>query len=592
MPESTPGSGLSGNASRLALLAVPLVAALAFSPRLTLEQYELPKQSAMLALIAVLAIANSGMFSPRRWNAHPALLLFLLSAAVSTFFSMSPLISLAGDNENLEGVFTWLAYALLFLAGNSLSRDEGKRLAAAVVAAATASALYGLLQQAGSDPFQGELFRHIRGFAGNPDFLAGQMAMALPLALGFLLARRAISGAVCSALFACTLLLTASRAGALAGLAGVGLLLWWLRDSWRPWKKLLWWIGIPALLALFIISEALIAPELSLRSRFSAATTGEGLFATRGMVWSGSARVVRDHPLLGSGTDTLKTAFLRHAPPGYAAIEGLGSSARKAHDEPLHFWATLGVLGLGAYIWILVCAGARVRPALRDPLNASIAAMLAAYLIQNLFSFGTAATSPVFWIFAGFLSPRREYDPAPTRPWTGMTAVLTVFLAFWGTTRLTADGYAFRGNEETRASREPASVDWYSRAYALAPYETAYLVRWAGALETAGRNTEALARFERAWSFNRGNGILLGNIGRVGFALAPPNNPLAREQALVRMVLAADMAPTQPTLYGSIIMALQSMGRMPERDDWIRKLEAADPVWAARMLGGTPVRNR
>ena len=246
---------MNNQAFRLALLAIPLLSTLVFSPRLTMEQYELPKQTALFIMIAIMVAASPGFFSPRRWLNHPALVFFLAAAIISASISLSPLISIAGDNENLEGVFTWLTYALLFLAGNALADSSGRRLAVGVGAAAAFGAFYGIFQSLGLDPFRGGYFLHIRAFAGNPDFLAQQMAMALPLALGYAISRRAFSGAMLTALFACILLLTASRAGTLAGIAGASLLLWWLRDIWRPWKNVLKWVGIPILLVLFFASE-------------------------------------------------------------------------------------------------------------------------------------------------------------------------------------------------------------------------------------------------------------------------------------------------------------------------------------------------
>lgn len=583
----------------LALLAVPPATALFYTPRMTLEQYEIPKQAALFAMIALMLASSPGYFSPRRWLAHPALAMFLAAAAVSTFLSISPVLSLAGDSENLEGIFTWTAYALLFLAGNAITRAGAVRLAAITVAAGAVSACYGLVQQAGADPFRGEYFQHVLAFAGNPDFLAQQMAMAIPLALGYTIAQRSLPGAATTALFICILFLTASRAGTLAGLAGGALLLWWLRRLWLPWKKILAWVAIPGLLAILAVSEFMVAPELNLRARLSTAMAEGGFSIGRGMMWSGVARVVRDHPLAGSGTDTLKTSFLTQAPPGYASLAGLGTSARKAHNEPLHFWATLGVLGLGAYIWLLACAAKGVRPGLGDPLTASLSAAISAYLLHNLFSFGTGATSPVFWLFLGFISNRAESGfpasagpkiPAvsPLRAWTVAATLAGFFLAGLGVSRFTADGYAFRGNEATRAGYQKDSTAWFARAYRLAPYELTYLVRWAGGLEAEGENAGAFQLFDRAWKRNPRNGILLGNTGRTAFAIAPANDPAAREQALALLTRAVELAPTQPTLYGSVIMSLQAMGRMPERDAWIRKLQVADPVWAARLLGGSP----
>jgi len=333
-----------------------------------------------------------------------------------------------------------------------------------------------------------------------------------------------------------------------------------------------------------------VAPELSLRSRLASMVSGGGFASARGMMWAGTARVIRDNPFTGSGTDTLTTSFLRHAPAGYASIEGLGSSARKAHDEPLHFWATLGVLGLAAYIWILVSAGASARPFLSDPLRAGISAAVCAYLLHNLFSFGTAATSPAAWLMIGFLSRNRREAAGAPRPriWNAVPGAMAAILALWGMLRFTADGWAYRGNEASIAGRDAESAEGFARARLLAPWDLRYLVRQAGALEGSGRKGEALTLFERASAFNPANGILLGNAARVQMALAPAKDRPAREQALARMMLAVEMAPTQPTLYGAVIMALQEMKRLPERDAWVSRLRTADPGWASKMLGTPP----
>ena len=579
---------------RLALLAVPLVAAWACAPRLTLEQYELPKHVGLMALGAMIAVAAPGWLALRRWGAFPPLIGLFAAVLFSSLLSPAPAISLAGDSENIAGLLTWMLYASLFLAASSADGGLRARLHAAVLFAAAVSAAFALMQQAGFDPLRGEYFHHVHAFAGNPDFLAQQMAMALPLALGAAIGRRSLGAAGLAALLLVVAALTASRAGMLGALAGAGLLLWWLRESWRPWRGAVLKAGIPAVILLMAAAEFAVPPDLSLRARLNTFLS-EGAFAgTRGFLWGGVIRVIRDNPVAGCGTDALKTPFLKYAPPGWASREGLGISARNAHNEPLHLWATVGALGLGAYLWLLAAAARTARLRLSRPGVAAPAAAVAAYLVQNLFSFGTAATSPVFWLLLGSLAAPPGTSGGETRPGPVSRAVPEAFLvalALFAFLRLAADGFAYRGNEASRAGRPDLAAPYFALAHAAAPWSATYAIREAGALEERGRLEEALPLFESAAAQDPRSGILLGNVGRVSFALATAGKSREKqEEALAVLLRAVELAPTQPTLLGAVIMAYQQMGRMAERDEYARKLWTADPGWAARMLASPPPR--
>ncbi|MEK7477595.1 MAG: O-antigen ligase family protein [Candidatus Coatesbacteria bacterium] len=578
-------------------------AALACAPRLTMEQFELPKHLGLLVLAGVL-LAGGAVPGPRT---QPALLAWMAAVAASAVGASAPSAAWLGDYENLEGVLTWACYAVLFLAGAGLDHGQARRFRTAVVAAACLGAAYALLQQAGADPFRGERFRHVRAFAGNPDFLAQQMAMAIPL----LLARGAggvptlgpVGVFTCSAggvftvgavgVFTLVLGLTASRGGLLGGIAGCVVALAPLPRT-RPADAGRRWLGAAAAGAAgLLVAELLLPADLSLHGRLEDLAAGHGLARTRGIMWEGVARAARERPLLGLGPDGLGAAFLRTAPPGWADLEGLGTTARKAHDEPLHVLAIAGVAGLGAWAWLLAVAFRRPE---RDP--AAVAALCAA-LIHNLVGFSTAATAPVVWVLLGRLSSCKPEQDTPGVPvgTSGVSAyaetpkrailvALGLMLAVFGAFRFSADAWAYRGNEAARAGAPGRATDAFLVAARLAPWEATYLVRAASGLEQSGRPSDALPLYERAAAFSPADGIRLGHVGRVSFALASAaRNRGARDEAYATLLKAVALAPSQPSLYGAAIMAAQQLGNRADVDRLVADLRAREPGWAQKMLG-------
>jgi len=172
-----------------ALLAVTLVFYTG-----TQDQFELPKQLTLRAASSLsLGLLLAWMLaSGARWRHTPLDLPVLAWAAwllIKTVFSVSPSVSWRGEYENFAGSLTQLDYcAAYFLAVQfSAQRGAARLLARSMLAAATGAALYASAQalqrdvigwSAGSvvsDRFFGPL--------GNPNFLAGLMAMAIPLRL-------------------------------------------------------------------------------------------------------------------------------------------------------------------------------------------------------------------------------------------------------------------------------------------------------------------------------------------------------------------------------------------------------------------------
>ena len=127
--------------------------------------------------------------------------------------------------------------------------------------------------------------------------------------------------------------------------------------------------------------------------------------ASRFMVWTASARIVAEYPILGVGDIDLGALFRRYAPPGYPDLWG------HAHNNALQFLATLGVAGFAVVLWMFVrvwTAAWRVHRASRDAwFEGSVAlgalAVFVGVQVHGLteWSFGDQEVAVLLWTSLG-----------------------------------------------------------------------------------------------------------------------------------------------------------------------------------------------
>ncbi len=200
-------------------------------------------------------------------------------------------------------------------------------------------------------------------------------------------------------LLAAALTATFTRAS-WAALLLAALVMLWLRVGWRARLA----TAALALVALLGMNQVLIAKR------------GVGFYNPndlsmqyRRLMWEDGLRLVREHPLLGIGMDTVK---VRWKELGIRAYESMGLRSH-FHSTPIQLAVERGLLGLGAWLWLMAAyALMLLRRLLRPPpagdwwtqgLRLGILGATLGFLASGLlhYNFGDSEVVMLFWLLMG-----------------------------------------------------------------------------------------------------------------------------------------------------------------------------------------------
>lgn len=279
-----------------------------------------------------------------RWPLAAPLVLFTLATLVSAAASPHPVTSLVDAREAFLAGALWVTLDAL--------RDEeaSERFLMALVVAAAATSLLGLIQVAGCPPLGAEprwprLLYHrcarARGFFSIYMTLAGILTMVLLAALPlFLTGRRRVRWLLPVWLMELAALAATYVRGAWLGFAvGAVTLIAFVR------RGRIWLVAGLAVLALMVA----LGPE-RVRSRVvSMADPNEATIVERIHMYRSGFAIWKDYFWLGTGKGEL-----RHVYEPYASPEALRSRTSHVHNTPLQIAIERGVFALLAFVWIWV----------------------------------------------------------------------------------------------------------------------------------------------------------------------------------------------------------------------------------------------
>ncbi|MBI2849006.1 MAG: O-antigen ligase family protein [Chloroflexi bacterium] len=406
----------------------------------------------LMALAWIVRILDTGMW--RKWSlrdskqTNPLGVPVLLLAGIlilATVFSVTPMVSLWGSYQRLQGTVTALSYiTLFFLVANGLhTREQVERLITVVVLTSVPISLYGLIQHFGRDPLPwgGDVVFRVTSTMGNAIFLGAYLIMAVPLtavrffhAVTSFFSRRSSTSVILASAYGVVLLLqlvvilfTKSR-GPWIGL-GVGsallILLWSLR---RGKTRLFVIAGVCLPLAAFLIL-LLNLPQTPFTPLKQASPYLErlgtildmesGTNKVRRLIWFGDgagrgavglifAQPIRT--LIGYGPESMYVAYNQFYPPDLAHYEARNATPDRSHNDILDFLVTSGVVGLFVYLLILVgffMQGIRSLWAEGDlykqGIIIGILSAVAAHVVESLSGIAIASTRTYVWLFMGVM---------------------------------------------------------------------------------------------------------------------------------------------------------------------------------------------
>lgn len=510
----------------------------------TADAFGLPKLVvvwvATLAAVVLWALGSRARGRWMPWGRFGSAVAVLVGVcAVATLTSVSRLESLVGSYERYGGLLSLALFAVLALVivgiDSEAPADGLRALAWSVVVAAAVLSLYVVLQTLGVDFVDwrepsGRPVKFQGGTMGNSDFAGGFLGIAAPFFVWLVLTAPRRLGWLALAgggllLDLGALVLTRSRGGVLAAGVGVLAVALLLRSLLPRLVRSLFWpavgLGVAAVLAVLLVPGF---ARVSGLNRTDLLRT-ESL-EVRGREWATATKVFMDRPVLGTGPDTFEYRFPRHRSTEDAIHLG-NQIADKPHNVLLERAADTGVLGLAAYLTVvvtaLVFAWRRLRelePSSPSPSPSSERALLAvftagvlAYLAQAFVSIDVVPLALTGWLLLGAVaaladpaSVARREDLAASkkakarparrpRPFAFSTTLLAGLAALGlaavvlNPVRADADAAAAQRSE----NRLTSASSW-QRAIDRNPVQLAYRMGAAFATEALGAESEQVSQ--------------------------------------------------------------------------------------------------
>ncbi|MBI5395440.1 MAG: O-antigen ligase family protein, partial [Verrucomicrobia bacterium] len=392
MEQHGSNSSAANGASRQKIIASVFVALTVVLPLLSYPLAILPPGWAInrfdfrfpwgeLAAVALLAALLREPRAPLRLplQAEPPVLALLALVFAQT---LSALIN------DTEGRLAWMMRSVCHLmltlaAAHFLRASDLKRIAAAWTFAAVAQVLVVLLQTVFGIEQVGTI--------GNRNFVAGYLALSLPIGVAWLVARARQQAAFSAgwlmawlwvfnyaAVLLVAIALTRSRGAALALALAAGA---WGLTRLRPRAR--WLVGG---IAVIVVAIAAFSPAL-----IQSAKT-QWRLDVRPAIWLGTVRAIAEAPLFGHGPGSFVRAYPAHRPPEYFDRPKAAPVTDHAHNEFLETAAETGLVGLAAFLGVIMVGARAARVAIRRAEDPTLRALaegaslgFITLLVHNLF---------------------------------------------------------------------------------------------------------------------------------------------------------------------------------------------------------------
>jgi O-antigen ligase len=329
-------------------------------------------------------------------------------AVASLVFSGVPWpVGFYGWTGRQDGVLALTGVLILMAAAASLRRSEIERLFTWLLLAGAVLVVEALAQQAGWTGFRTSAIEGVWAAMGNPNFLGAMCGMLSALALARALDKRydirqRLATAVLWVGLASVSVLSLSAQGPLTVLIATAVVLGLRAIQWRGPQRI--WVAVGLGLAA-VVSIALTVLGLlgsgPLTRLWASESTG-----FRKTFWDTSWRIMNALPLWGTGPDGLARYVGEYRTEQYIIEQGADDYLNAAHNVPLQYGATIGLVGLFLWIALFACAAVMVLVvAWKSPSPSWIVAasggLLAVYISQGLISIDDLRLKEMGWLAVG-----------------------------------------------------------------------------------------------------------------------------------------------------------------------------------------------
>ncbi len=312
--------------------------------------------------------------------------LFWLLALASVFWSEAKTVSLIA-------FCFFTALPLTFFVGVMAGREEFfKKTAYALGIVFALLSIWALVQFFFLNAYFNGQARHP---LADPSSLGALFSLALFCSLGWILAAKEKTARICaivlSTLLVCGILSTVARGPVFAFVPGLVLFCVLLWPQVKARRKALSIVLLGGLVGYGAMQTG-VEKKLDMGDRLLGTVTMQmgDITNSRTKIWAASVDMIKDRPWLGTGIGTFFLYFPEYRRANHA------DGATMAHNDPLQFWAEMGVMGSFLFYAFVMAAALRTFDALKNlkegrsgerTVVVSVFAALTAMVVQSHVSF-------------------------------------------------------------------------------------------------------------------------------------------------------------------------------------------------------------
>lgn len=389
----------------------------------------------LFILSALILIYNKFSGRDEHWifidkKLDPFVLIFFLSAAAASIFSINPQVSYSGYYLRPLGlqVFIFIFIIYFFSASVIRNRTDALKTLYIMEICAVCISVYSILQYLGIDPAGMQMVKDQRppGTFGNAVFLGGFLVLALPFSAIRQIEKRKISFTTLFPVLILTSIIISQTRSAYAAVIvqSITILLFYplVKKSRDKAKKgyLKYILLISFSVILILVFLAMFARSNIFVKRFFEITS---IFDNaRWLLWRDSLKIFYMYPITGSGISTFPNVFENVYTIEFKLHDVRGFYDH-AHSNYIHTLCTMGLIGIISYLTLLfhtmtvlykTVASTNIKRE-KKIIYFGFLAMLTGYMVYGIADFDE--TSILFYLFIYFavlkVLFKNDFQPLP-----------------------------------------------------------------------------------------------------------------------------------------------------------------------------------